>query len=142
MLKRMSVQSIDSEVAAVMESYPGKARKRLEEIRKLVFEIAADLDVEIEETLKWSEPSYLVKGGSTVRLAYKAQRPDVCTVFVHCQTRLIETFREVYPDVFEYEGKRALHLPIKGRLNKAALRHCLTLAMTYHKVKHLPLLGA
>ena len=142
MLKHMSVQTIEPGVAAVLDAYPEKARKRLQEIRKLLLSITEELGVDVEETLKWGEPSYLVKGGSTVRLGYKAARPDVCTVFVHCQTRLIETFREIYPDVFEYEGKRAVHLPLSGRLNKAALRHCLTLAMTYHKVKHLPLLGA
>ncbi len=108
----------------------------------MIFEIARELDIHIEETLKWGEPSYLSEGGSTVRLAWKAANPEACTIFVHCQTRLIETYREIYPDIFEYEGKRALHLPLKGKLPEGPLRHCLTLALTYHKVKHLPLLGA
>ena len=142
MLKPMSVQTIHTSVESIWGSYPVQARKRLEQIRKIIFEIADELDVEIEETLKWGEASYLTKHGSTIRLDWKASQPGVCTVFVHCQTRLVETFREIYPDVFDYEGKRAVHLPIKGRLQKGPLRHCLTLALTYHKVKHLPLLGA
>lgn len=138
----MSVQSINASVDAVLASYPATAQYQIRNLRDLILDIAGELALDVEETLKWGEPSYLVKGGSTVRLAWKNAKPETCTVFVHCQTRLIETFREIYPDVFEYEGKRALHLPLDGRLNEAALRHCLTLAMTYHKVKHLPLLGA
>lgn len=135
MLSGMSVQS-------TFDSYPAAARKRLSQIRNLIYEIAQDLDTHVEETLKWGEPAYLPKGGSTVRLAWKASNPNVCTIFVHCQTRLVETYREIYPDAFDYEGKRAVHIPLQGKLEKGPLRHCLTLAMTYHKVKHLPLLGA
>jgi len=131
----MSVQS-------TLNSYPKAAQKRLSIIRNLIFEIAAELGGEVEETLKWGEPACLVKGGSTVRVAWKDSNPEVCTVFVNCKTQLVETYREIYPDVFEYEGKRAVHIPLKGRLARGPLRHCLTLAMTYHKVKHLPLLGA
>ena len=131
----MSVQS-------TFDSYPAAAHKRLSQVRNLIYEIAEELETNVEEALKWGEPAYLAKGGSTVRLAWTVSNPDVCKVFVHCQTRLVETYREIYPDVFEYEGKRALHIPLKGKLEKGPLRHCLKLAMTYHNVKHLPLLGA
>ncbi|HCM0734313.1 TPA: DUF1801 domain-containing protein, partial [Vibrio parahaemolyticus] len=44
------------------DEYPENARVRLEELRNLVFQIASDLDLgEVDETLKWGEPSYSVK---------------------------------------------------------------------------------
>ncbi|MFW1141981.1 DUF1801 domain-containing protein, partial [Vibrio parahaemolyticus] len=43
------------------DEYPENARIRLEELRNLVFQIASDLDLgEVDESLKWGEPSYSV----------------------------------------------------------------------------------
>ncbi|HCE3366487.1 TPA: DUF1801 domain-containing protein, partial [Vibrio parahaemolyticus] len=40
------------------DEYPENARVRLEELRNLVFQIASDLELgEVDETLKWGEPS-------------------------------------------------------------------------------------
>ncbi len=47
-------------VADVFNNYPPEMRKKLLFLRALIFETAAELDVgEIEETLKWGEPSYI-----------------------------------------------------------------------------------
>ncbi|MBM5115002.1 DUF1801 domain-containing protein, partial [Vibrio parahaemolyticus] len=44
------------------DEYPENARVRLLELRNLVFQIASDLELgEVDETLKWGEPSYSVK---------------------------------------------------------------------------------
>lgn len=112
-------------------------------IRELIFETAAELKLPVpEETLKWGEPAYRVKGGSTLRFAWKTKQPDVVSVFFNCQTPLIETFRELYREQFIYDGKRAIHLPIANDYSEAALRHCISLTLRYHSVKHLPLMGA
>ncbi|GGN33015.1 MULTISPECIES: hypothetical protein [Marinomonas] len=42
--------------------YPEDVRIRLEELRSLVLLVASDLALgEVEESLKWGEPSYSVK---------------------------------------------------------------------------------
>ena len=111
-------------------------------IRRLVFAIAQEHGLgTVEETLKWGEASYLVKGGSTIRIDWKPKDPDVIKVYFHCQTRLIETFKEIYRDEFGYEGNRAIVIPV-GAAQSGPLSHCLQMALQYHRLKHLPLLGA
>jgi len=60
----------DSRVKLVFDSYPKQAKKQLLKLRSLVLEAATvinELD-NLEETLKWGEPSYLTKHGSTIRI--------------------------------------------------------------------------
>ena len=97
---------------------------------------------DLEETLKWGEPSYLTKFGSTIRIDWKPSAPKHYAMYFHCQSKLVATFKEVYPHTFHYQGNRAIVLDIKAKLPEKELKHCITLALTYHKVKHLPLLGA
>jgi hypothetical protein len=72
---------------------------------------------------------------------WKANDPDFIKVYFHCQTSLIETFKEIYRDEFEYEGNRAIVIPL-GAPESGPLGHCLLMALKYHRLKHLPLLGA
>ncbi|MBU1311435.1 MAG: DUF1801 domain-containing protein [Gammaproteobacteria bacterium] len=130
------------ELEAKFATYPVDAREQLQRIRKLVFAVAAEEGLgEVEETLKWGEPSFLVKGGSTIRMDWKPKEPDVIKVYFHCQTSLIETFKEIYRHEFEYEGKRAIVMPLRAA-ETGPLKHCLQMALQYHRLKHLPLLGA
>jgi hypothetical protein len=109
----------------------------------LVLEAAAEIDglQKLEETLKWGEPSYLTKHGSTVRMDWKAKAPDQYAIYFKCTSKLVPTFREIYPSEFTYEGNRALVFSLDEELPEVALKHCIKVALTYHKVKHLPLLG-
>ena len=119
-------------------------RAKLLRLRQLVLDTASELDevADLEETLKWGEPSYLTKGGSTVRMAWKPVAPDRYALCFNCNTRLIETFREVYGAVFEFEGNRAIVFARDDRLPVRELKHCIALALTYKRRRHLPLLGA
>ncbi|MFS8151716.1 DUF1801 domain-containing protein [Vreelandella titanicae] len=133
---------MNPDVQAKFESYPKGARWQLESVRQLILAVAAENELgDVEEALKWGEASYLVKGGTTIRIDWKPKDPDVIKVFFHCQTCLIETFKEIYPDEFEYEGKRAIVLPLSVNIEQVPLRHCIELALKYHKLKRLPLLG-
>lgn len=125
------------------ESYPKDARRQLLCVRELIFKVAQENNLgEVEESLKWGEASYLVKGGSTIRIDWKPKDPGVIKVYFHCQTRLIETFKEIYTNEFVYEGKRAIVIPLDIRLETVPLDHCIGLALQYHSLKHLPTLGA
>ena len=127
-----------------INSYPQDAKQWLEKLRALIIATADETDdiESLDETLKWGEPSYLVKQGSTIRIDWKPSRPDTVSMYFHCQSKLIDTFKELYPDVFQFDGNRAIHFRIGKKLPEAELRHCILLALTYHKRKHLNLLGA
>jgi hypothetical protein len=126
------------------ESYPGFVRKRMYELRNLVIQAASDVDglEKLEETLKWGEPSYITKNGSTIRMNWKESKPDEYAMYFHCQTKLVDTFKELYRDKFKFEGNRAIVFSCNEKIAENELKHCISIALNYHKLKHLPLLGA
>ncbi len=52
-------------------------------------------------------------------------------MYFHCQNNLVETFRELYPDL-NHSCNRAILLDAKDKLPEEELRHCVGLALTYH----------
>jgi hypothetical protein len=131
------------EVQEKFDNYPNHIKPLLLQVRELIFSIAEELNLgEVDETLKWGEPSYQVKSGSPIRIDWKANSPNQYFLFFHCQTKLIDTFRELYSEVFEFEGNRAIVFHINQKIPINALTHCMKMAMNYKKLRHLPLLGA
>ena len=127
----------DPGVAAVFEAYPPEVKDRLLRLRDLIFETAAETDGvgAIEETLKWGQPSYLTpetKSGSTIRIDKLKSDDGHTAMFFHCQTHLVDTFREIFRDDLEFEGNRAINLDAAEELPEEALRHCIAMALTYH----------
>jgi hypothetical protein len=126
-----------------IESYPEGAKKALLKVRSIILEIAQQQSLgNVEETLKWGEPSYLVKGGSAVRIDWKEKTPEQLFIFFNCKTKLIDTFRELYSDDLEFQGNRAIVLNLNESIPTAILQHCIELSLTYKSIKDLPLLGA
>lgn len=131
----------NEEVLKAFDTCPEKIRDKLFSLRTMIIQTAKESRCSsLRETLKWGQPSYISPEGSTIRMA--AIDDNRYGLYVHCQTRLIETFRELYPDILAYEGNRAICFTIAQTVPIKPLKHCLALALTYHKVKHLPLLGA
>ncbi|WP_028022438.1 DUF1801 domain-containing protein [Enterovibrio calviensis] len=129
------------EITAKFEGYPPHIRTQLLALRDLIFDVASGLDKSVDESLKWGELSFVVKGGTAVRLGWASQSPNSISVYVHCQTRLVDTFREVLPDAFDYHGNRQLQFDINQPFPHEALRTCIGVAFTYQQRKSLPLLG-
>jgi Domain of unknown function (DU1801) len=105
-------------------------------LRELMFDTAAATAGvgRLTETLKWGQPSYLTEetgSGTTVRID-RLKSGDGYAVYFHCQSGLIDQFRELYPDTFKYEGNRAILFDAKDRLPVRELRHCIALALTHH----------
>lgn len=142
-MKKLTINS-NSEVKEKFKDYPPNARKQLKILRKLILKTAEEIEsiTEIEETLKWSEPSYLVKKGSTIRMDWKARTPNQYALYFKCTSRLVPTFRVIFKNQLKFEGNRAIVFDMEEIINEEAIKYCITLALTYHKVKHLPMLGA
>ena len=125
-----------------IEAYPELAKAKFHEIRSLIFEVAENNRFdEIEETLKWGQPSYLCKSGSTIRLDWQIKHPNSIEVFFNCRTILVETFKEIFGESLMYEGNRIVLVPI-DKETPQELEVCILMALNYHKLKNLPLLGA
>ena len=105
------------DVTAVFDAYPDRIRSKLMYLRKLILETAtkSELVGEIEETLKWGEPSYLTpktKSGSTVRIDWKESYPDHYSIYFKCTANLIPAFKEKYPEKFNFGGDRSIDFQI------------------------------
>jgi hypothetical protein len=124
-------------VDAVFRAYPAPIKARLLALRRLIFDTAKTTKGvgRLEETLKWGQPSYLTaetKSGSTIRIDQVKSTANQYAVYFHCQTDLVETFRELYPEEFKFGGNRSIILNAADKISEPALRHCLALALTYH----------
>jgi hypothetical protein len=127
----------DPAVDAVFASYRRPIRTKLLTLRRLIFDTArSTVGVgRIEETLKWGQPSYLTPdtgSGSTIRIDQVKSADDQYAVYFHCQTDLVATFRELYPDEVRYDCNRCILFKAADAIPEQPLRHCLALALTYH----------
>lgn len=140
-MKNLTINK-NPEVAIKFKSYPKAIAPKLNYLRELILETASESAIEeLEETLKWGEPSYLAKKGSTLRMDWKAKTPNQYAMYFKCTSKLVETFREVYGDIFNYEKNRAIVFDLEDEVPKEELKECIRLALNYHSLKHLPLLG-
>lgn len=131
------------QVELKFQTYPKEIKAKLDFLRNLIIETATEIEAveEIEETLKWGEPSYLVKKGSTIRMDWKAKSPDQYAMYFKCTSKLVPTFRAVYGDIFKYEKNRAIVFDVNDQVPEKELKGCIELALKYHSVKSLPRLG-
>ncbi len=127
----------------IFDNYPDPVRDRMLALRNLVIETAKEIDgiAKLEETLKWGEPSYLTKSGSTLRMDWKSKKPDQYAMYFKCTSRLVETFRMEFNNLLNFEGNRAIIFRLDEKIPKDVLKKCIETTLTYHKVKHLPKLG-
>lgn len=141
-MTKNSIKPINQEVAAVFDSYPQKIKAKLLILRQLIFKTAASIEGigEIEETLKWGEPSYLTpkpKIGSTIRIAWKKSQEEQYSIFFKCTANLVPAFKERYPKIFKYGGNRSIDFKINDDVPVKELKRCIALALTYHRNKKL-----
>jgi hypothetical protein len=134
------LQFADPNVEQAFDALPDTARAGLLVLRSLIFEAAANNEAvgRVEETLKWGQPSYLTpetKSGSTIRLGVPKSPEHDYALFVHCQTDLTRQFETNYPGEFDFEGTRALLFKADEPIPADALRHCIGMALTYHRRK-------
>lgn len=127
---------VEPGAAAYFAALPKPVSEELLRLRELVHRVAEETAGvgPLAETLKWSEPSYTPAKagiGSSVRLA--ALRDGRVAVHFICHTGLVARFRELYPEVFDYQGKRSILIEPGRPVDEQALSHCVAMALTYHR---------
>ncbi|MCJ8323432.1 MAG: DUF1801 domain-containing protein [Hyphomicrobiales bacterium] len=126
----------NSNVSEKFAALSPSAKAHLTDIRQMIFDVAGQNPNigKIEETLKWGQISYLTskpKSGTTIRLAEVADGQTVA-IYVHCQTSLVSTFRELFADKHQFEGNRAIVFATKSALPTADIKFFINAALTYH----------
>ncbi len=133
----------DPRLETKMANYPEFVQGKLLYLRELILKTASENSdtAELEETLKWGEPSFLTKNGSTIRMDWKKSTPNQYQLYFKCTSRLVETFRIVFGDFFNYENNRAIIFQLDQEVPEMEIKKCITAALTYHKVKNELTLG-
>jgi len=136
---KTSVMGLPSdETLATLSALPDIAQANLQAMRALIFEVGEDDQIGgVEECLKWNQPSYQprkAKVGTAIRLGYD-EKNEQCLLYGHCQSTLIDQWRERYSDTFTFLGNRALMFSVHDEVPSEALAECIWLALTYHKRK-------
>jgi hypothetical protein len=131
------------DVEAVFSNYPDSVKSKMLMLRNLIIETASEIDEisNLEETLKWGEPSYLTRHGSTLRIDWKPKFPNQYAMYFKCTSRLVETFKLIFQDNFDFQGTRAIIFQLDDEIPEIQLKQCIKATLLYHKVKHLPTLG-
>lgn len=125
------------QVAILFDTYPKEVKTKLIFLRQLIFDVVSRTDGvgELEETLKWGQPSYLTtqtKSGSLIRIDQIKSREGKYAMLFHCQTTWVSTFKEIYRGVFEFGGNRSIMFNVKDSVPVEELSHCIAMALTYH----------
>ena len=73
----------DPRVEEVFDNYPDNIRPKIDALRQLILDSATEVAGvdKLEETLKWGEPSYLTKHGSTIRIDWKPKSPEQYAIY-------------------------------------------------------------
>ncbi len=126
-----------------LANYPDFVRDSLLFLRELVLETAKEIpEIEnLEETLKWGEPSFVTKNGSTLRIDWKKKTPNQYQMYFKCTSRLVETFKIVFGERFNYEKNRAIVFKLNQEIPLNELKQCIKATLMYHKVKNDLTLG-
>ncbi|WP_313111968.1 DUF1801 domain-containing protein [Aequorivita sediminis] len=130
-------------VQEVFQNYPEKVKQQMLSLRELVINTASDIKEidKLEETLRWGEPSYITKFGSTLRIDWKSKKPNQYAIYFKCTSKLVPTFKTLYKNEFNFEKNRAICFELDAEIPRDELKQCISMALMYHKLKHLPLLG-
>ncbi len=128
---------LPDDVREVFDAWPSEARAQLRMLRALIYATAERTPGvgKLEEALRWGEPAYITsqtRSGSTVRLGWKATRPEHVAIYFHCRSGLVGTFRTLFPRDFTFDGNRAILLSIGEPFDHNAIAMCIAAALRYH----------
>jgi len=126
------------EVISAFDAFRPDARAQLLRMRDLIFETAHTMPEvgPIEEALRWGQPAYLTsesKSGTTIRLGTAGGDGLHVAMFFNCRTTLVGSFRGLFDDVFQFEGDRAILVPVAQPVPKEELAECIAMALAYHR---------
>ena len=126
----------------LFKHHSGPLRSALLDLRRIILDVAQSIEGvgPIEEALRWGQLSFLTaqtKSGSTIRIDALRSDPNKYAVYVHCQSGLIDEFRTHYPKQMTFIDQRSIEFTLGQPLPIAELKHCISLALTYHLRKKM-----
>lgn len=112
-------------------TYTDIEKEKLQEMSNLIERVAEKLSVVIKAERKWGQLSFSSTIGTPIRIARFDE--NHVAFFVHCQTTLVEQWREMFTDSLEFSKTRAVLLKNHEELPINELEICIQMALTYRK---------
>lgn len=120
------------------ETTKAEIREGLAALRNVILDIAEEEKVgPLEETLKWGQQSFLTsntKAGTTIRIDEDKSNGGQFALYVHCQTTLVERWRERFSD-FTFGGNRSVHFSNVSDVQRTEVKIMIAETLTYHRKK-------
>ncbi len=126
----------ESAVEDIFLNYPEKLRDSLLQMREIIFQVAAQQDIQIMETLRWWQPSYLPiqsKVGTTIRIDQFSECE--VAIFFNCKTTIVEELKETFGASLRYSKNRAIIFNINAPLPMQTIEYCVAFGLSYFKRK-------
>ncbi|PHS37888.1 MAG: hypothetical protein COA91_08980 [Robiginitomaculum sp.] len=119
-----------------LATYPELLAKRLSQVRTLVQEIATTTKSigTLEENLKWGQISIATvrpKTGTPIRIDGNMDAATY-SIYMPCSSNLMEGFRTLHPDMFDFHGNREIRLELSEPMPEAELTLFITAALRYY----------
>lgn len=129
--------TVPEQTRDALSHLPDELTQKLMSLRELILKTASENPAigPLEETLKWGEPSFLTsasKSGTTIRINRHNKDDNLYAMYVHCQTNLLDQYRQLYGDTLTLDGNRAVVFDVEKDPPLEAVRHCISMALTYH----------
>lgn len=129
--------NIPKQTRDAVADLPDDLKDKLFSLRELILETAGENPAvgPLDETLKWGEPSFLTsssKSGTTIRINRHNKDDNQYAMYVHCQTDLLNRYRQLYGDTLTLEGNRAVVFNVAEEPPLEVVKHCIAMALTYH----------
>lgn len=117
-------------VQTAFDGMPAPQRTLLLTLRGLIFDCADSVSAgPVQEVLRWGQPTYIAPKGSSLRLGLA--KTGQAALFAHCQSSLISTFAQRFPDDFVIEGNRAVYIDDLGVQEQEKLRFLILHGVQY-----------
>lgn len=119
-------------ILEIYNNYTDLQQGKLIELKQLIMNVASNLgDITIQESLKWKQLSFSSQNGTPIRIDRFSE--SQIGLFVHCQTTLVEEWRELFGNSLDFSKNRAILLSVNSELPIEELTLCIQMALTYHK---------
>ena len=120
-----------SDAKTIFDAVEPDAKTGLIRLRDMIYATAeADPRIApIAETLKWGQPAYVSKTGTTLRLG--VPKSGGFGLFVHCQSRVIPDYQAMFPDLDRFDGTRGLLFSSPNEIDETRHTWLIQRALTY-----------
>lgn len=131
------MENIPPELLSRVTTWPTRAQEAFSTLRALCHATADELEIgPLEESLKWGQPAWRPtkpNTGSTLRVMWHENTPDLLSLYVGCKTDLAARMRDIYPDLPQNDGRRHIAIRLSDPLPLDAMSHLASMTFAYHK---------